>query len=211
MKKPERTAIDRRWFKKSLVNKDKSDADLARHLQLDRSAVSRILSGERRLQSNEASAIADFLAVPLKEVLKHAGVSMDNEGQPTRILLAATVNGAGEIEWLTEPRLLRQSVIIRAEAAIALHGTGQIIAAQVRALEGPLAILDEAVILFAHADEVAADLIGKLSICRNHTGKQILARIERAPKTGEASVITTAGRVEEFDLQTATPVIAIIP
>lgn len=184
---------------------------MARHLEIDPSAVSRILSGQRRMKMNEANSIAFFLGAPVSEVLRHAGVSVDNEGQPTRVLLAATINSAGQIERLMDPRPLPPSVIERAQAAVIGQGNGRIIAAQVRASEGPLAVLDDAVVLFKHTHDVEASAIGALSICRLHEGEQIMAKIERARKTGEARIVCTSGKIKEVVLQTATPVMAIIP
>lgn len=211
MDQPMKQQIDKDWFIGKLEENRKSLRGLARHLNLDPSAVSRMLSGQRRMRMDEANAIATFLAAPVSEVLRHAGVSIDLDGQPTRVLLAATINEAGIVERLKEPRPLPQSVINRAQAAITVHGNGKIIAAQIRALSGPLAYLDDAVVLFKHTDSVDAGAIGSLSVCRNHAGDQILAKIERARITGEARVLTTDGKVREFDLHTATPVLAIIP
>lgn len=204
-------AIDGDWFKAKLDERGTSLSSLARHMDLDKSAVSRMFAGKRKMRMDEANAIASFLAVPVKEVLKHAGVAIDLDGHPTRILLAATINSKGQIERLDEARPLPQSVIDRAHAAITVHGNGQIVAAQIRALDGPLALLDDAVALFKHTDAVDPAAIGALSICRSYKGEQIIAKVERARKTGEARVLCADGKVREFDLHTATPVLAIIP
>lgn len=203
--------IDTAWFKRRLEARQRSLRGLARHMDLDPSAVSRMLSGQRKMQMDEASAIASFLSVPVKEVLKHAGVAVDLDGQPTRILLAATINEQGHIERLGEPKPLPQNIIDRAQAAVSKHGNGSIVAAQIRALNGPLALLDDAVVLFRHTDEVEASAIGALAVCRSYKGEHILAKIERARKTGEARVVCVDGKVREFDLHTATPVLALIP
>lgn len=184
---------------------------LARHLNLDKSAVSRMFSGQRKMRMDEANSIAHFLNAPVSEVLRHAGVSIDLDGQPTRILLAATINEKGQVERLNEARPLPQAVIDRAHAAIAKHGNEQIIAAQIRATQGPLAIFDDWIVLFKHTDTVEPAAIGFTSICRSYAGEQILAKVERARKTGEARVLSIDGKVREFDLHTATPVLVIIP
>lgn len=138
---------------------------------------------------DEAVAIARFLGAPVSEVLSHAGISVDLDGQPTRIVLAAVIVETGAIERLTEPRPLPQNWIDKAQAAIKPHGNGRIVAAQVRAQDGPLAIWDDAVVLFGHTDTVEHNAIGALSICRMMNGEQLLAKIERARKTGEARVL----------------------
>ncbi|MGJ5032254.1 helix-turn-helix domain-containing protein [Bradyrhizobium sp. HKCCYLS2038] len=205
--------IDGAWFTKRLEEKQLSMRGLARHLELDVSAVSRMFSGSRKMKMNEASAIAHFLGAPVSEVLKHAGVSVDIDGQPTRIMLAAAINEKGQIERLKDPRPLPQQIIDRANAAISMRETGnsRILAAQIRATQGPLTFLDDAVVLFGHTEGVERAAIGVLAICRSNQGEQILAKIERARKTGEARVVCVDGKVKEFALDTATPVIAIIP
>lgn len=209
-----KSSIDKQWFIDTLAGKDKSLRGLAKHLELDVSAVSRMLSGQRKMKMLEANQIAQFLGMHVSEILKHSGVAIDGEGQPSRILLAATINESGQVEKIMEPVTLPQSVLNRAQAAITIHGrgeSGKIIAAQVRALKGPLAIFDDAVMLFGHTDVVENEAIGVLSICRNRKGEQLLAKIDRARKTGEARLILIDGKVQEFTLHTATPILAIIP
>lgn len=210
--------IDKKWFLDSLKGKDKSLRGLAKHLDLDVSAVSRTLSGDRKMKMTEANKIAQFMGMHVSEVLRHAGIAID--GNPSgdfmsadRILLAATISETGQVEKILDPVKLPQSVLNRAQAAITINGRGEgkIIAAQVRALKGPLAIFDDAVMLFGHTDVVESDAIGVLSICRNRKGDQILAKIDRARKTGEARLILIDGKVQEFTLHTATPILAIIP
>lgn len=203
--------INKDWFMGQLHDQKKSVRGLARYMEIDPSAVSRMLSGERRMKMEEAAEIARFLGSPVSEVLSHAGVAFDLDGQQSRIILAAIVSDTGAIERLPEPRPLPQNVIERAMAAIRPHGNGRIIAAQVRAATGPLAIWDDAVILFGHTERVEPDAIGSLSICRLMSGDQLLARIDRARKTGEARVIDMTSAPREVMLDTATPVLAVIP
>lgn len=207
------TEIDGEWFTKKLEETNKSMRGLARHLDVDVSAVSRMFAGARKMKMQEASAIAHFLGAPVAEVLKHAGVSVDLDGQPTRVMLVATINEKGHLERLTEAKPLPQAIIERAHAAITVQNqsNGRILAAQIRAAQGPLAVLDDAVVLFGHTEGVERAAIGTLSICRSHKGEQIIAKIERARKTGEARVVCIDGKTKEFALDTATPVIAIIP
>lgn len=202
--------IDKDWFMQQLQDQKKSVRGMARFMDLDASAVSRMLSGERRMKTEEAAQIARFLGSPLKEVLSHAGVAVDLDGAPTRVILASVVSASGNIERLMEARPLPQAFIDRAQAALRGRNASAI-AAQVRADDGPLAIWDDAVLLFGATETVEHDAIGSLSVCRLLSGEQILARIERARKTGEARVVDIYGQAREVQLQTATPVLAVIP
>src|SRR5260370_24382594 len=67
--------MDAMWFQQALERAGASQADLARHLRLAPSAVSRMLKGERQVKLLEAVQIAGFLGVPQEEVLRRAGES----------------------------------------------------------------------------------------------------------------------------------------
>lgn len=69
--------VDKKWFMGRLQERGQSVRGLARHMDLDPSAVSRMLSGKRRMQMEEAAAIARFLRAPVSEVLSHAGLAVD--------------------------------------------------------------------------------------------------------------------------------------
>lgn len=203
--------VDKQWFMDRLTDQGKSVRGLARYMNKDASAVSRMLSGQRKMQMNEAADIARFLGAPVSEVLNHAGIAVDLDGQPHQIILAAIISEAGRIERLTDPRPLPPSFIERAQDAIRGRSNRKVIAAQVRADTGPLALLDDAVFLFGHTATVEQSAIGELSVCRLMSGDQILAKIERARKTGEARVRDATGSAQEVLLDTATPVLAIVP
>jgi phage repressor protein C with HTH and peptisase S24 domain len=64
--------MDGSWFNQALVRVGSSQADLARHLRLAPSAVSRMLKGDRQMKPLEVVHIAAFLRVPEDEVLRHA-------------------------------------------------------------------------------------------------------------------------------------------
>jgi transcriptional regulator with XRE-family HTH domain len=74
--------MDANWFQQALDRADASQADLARHLRLAPSAVSRMLKGERQMKLLEAVQVADFLGVPQEEVLHHAGAAADPPPRP---------------------------------------------------------------------------------------------------------------------------------
>lgn len=204
--------IDKKWFLSRLEDQRLSVRGLARQLGVDASAVSRTLSGQRKMQMDEAKQIAHFLRVPVSDVMKHAGVSIDLDGLPTRVMLAAIIGEDGRLERMKEPAPLPQSVIDKAQAAISKAGNGQVIAAQIRASTGPLAIWDDAVVLFKPTESVDPAAIGTLAICRSRdTGLQCMVKLLRARKTGEATVQKASGEQTEVTLDTASPIIAIIP
>src|SRR5271170_3151815 len=74
--------MDAIWFQQALERNGASQADLARHLRLAPSAVSRMVKGERQMKLLEAVQIAAFLGVSQDDVLRHAGASAET---PLRI------------------------------------------------------------------------------------------------------------------------------
>src|SRR5215217_770384 len=93
--------MDANWFQQALDRAGVSQADLARHLRLVPSAVSRMLKGERQMKLLEAVQVADFLGVSQEEVLRHAGASVDppprteppRRGRPPRPILTGRPPG----------------------------------------------------------------------------------------------------------------------
>lgn len=69
--------MDASWFQEALDRVGASQADLARHLRLAPSAISRMMKGERQMKLLEAVQVAAFLGVPQDEVLQHAGAAID--------------------------------------------------------------------------------------------------------------------------------------
>lgn len=203
--------VDSEWFREKIMDRNTSMRKIAEHLDMDVSQISRTFAGTRRMQMDEAQKIALFLHLPVSEVISHAGLGVDLDGVVSRVALAAIIDEKGSLKRLADSRPLPQSIIDRAEAAIGHEPRRRVVAAQIRASSGPLCIWDDAVVLFEATATVEPAAIGSLSICRGRDGEQILAKVERARKTGEARVIAVTGQGSEIILETATPVIAVIP
>jgi transcriptional regulator with XRE-family HTH domain len=63
--------FDTEWFLRQLNLAGKNQSDLARSLEIDRSAVSRLLKGERKMSAEEQDHLADFLGVTIEEIAAH--------------------------------------------------------------------------------------------------------------------------------------------
>ncbi|CDZ58343.1 helix-turn-helix domain-containing protein [Neorhizobium galegae] len=63
--------IDSAWFYEKLAEKGSSLRDMARFMELDPSAVSRMLNGERKMSAEEQDRISAFLGLDLNEVAAH--------------------------------------------------------------------------------------------------------------------------------------------
>jgi phage repressor protein C with HTH and peptisase S24 domain len=87
--------MDANWFQEALERVGASQADLARHLRLAPSAISRMLKGERQMKSLEVVQVASFLRVSQQEVLRHIGMAGEaspdagaaRRGRPPRLAI----------------------------------------------------------------------------------------------------------------------------
>ena len=89
--------MDAIWFQQALDRAGVSQADLARHLRLAPSAVSRMLKGERQMKLLEAVQVSAFLGVSQDEVLRHAGASLDAPPGAARPCLPPTTLASASI------------------------------------------------------------------------------------------------------------------
>jgi transcriptional regulator with XRE-family HTH domain len=63
--------IDTAWFHEQLEARHESVRGLGRFMNIDASAASRMLKGERKMSADEQDRIAAFLGVSLEEVAAH--------------------------------------------------------------------------------------------------------------------------------------------
>ena len=61
-------SIDTAWFHQQLDERGESVRGLARFMELDASAVSRMLKGERKMSADEQDRISTFLGIDLAEI-----------------------------------------------------------------------------------------------------------------------------------------------
>ncbi|PCH79776.1 MAG: transcriptional regulator [Hyphomicrobiales bacterium] len=162
------------------------------------------------MQTQEADFIARFLNVPVSEILGHAGFARDLDGFEAPVVLAAIIDETGRVQRLREPRPLPQRVLDKARSSLGESGR-LVIAAQIRAETGPLAVWDDAVILFSATTRVEPDAIGELAVVRLLDGEQMFCRIDRARKTGEATLRLPEGGLRDVLLDTAAPLLALVP
>jgi transcriptional regulator with XRE-family HTH domain len=200
---------DKQWFLSSLESKKRSMRKLAEFMILDVSAVSRIFDGKRQLKTEEAAKMAQFLSVSIAEVMERTDLGVRIDGPSSPIPLAAIISKDGNMKAAQEASVLPMDAAERAQAAMRPH-RGKITAAQIRARSGPIAFLDDAIVLFGDSQSLTG-VAGIMAICQPLSGNEFLARIERARKTGEASVVDVHGKQREVELKSIAPVLAIIP
>jgi transcriptional regulator with XRE-family HTH domain len=190
-------AIDTRWFRDRLADRQMSQRELARKMGLDHASISGLIRGKRPMRMQEAATIARLLGVPVSQVVEHAGLKLEDSRQ---CAIVGYVDGTGEahIDWHSEsdraPCMLgcpERCVAIRFQTA----------ATTLDHLDGWLAHL------LIPDDGVPADSVGRLCLVKLREGMKIVATVRRGYQPGRWNLIRLAGgALEGADLQWATPI-----
>ena len=86
--------VNKDWFQAQLRARGSSQAELARFLGKDPSALSLILAGKRRFQMPDAERIANYLQTPVEEVLTAAGIAVSKARiEEVRVKIVGICNG----------------------------------------------------------------------------------------------------------------------
>jgi transcriptional regulator with XRE-family HTH domain len=99
--------IDTAWFHQQLEAKGETVRGLGRFMQIDASAASRMLKGERKMSAEEQDLIAEFLGVSLDEVARHrrgAVSGFGEKGQDAYQASAVLLPDPGP--WFTEDDII---------------------------------------------------------------------------------------------------------
>lgn len=86
--------IDTRWFRERLAERDMSLRRLAKHMELDPSAVSLMLRGLRGMTADEANRISGLITIPVTEVLARAGIPVEEDARSLPVAAHCDASGA---------------------------------------------------------------------------------------------------------------------
>jgi DNA-binding XRE family transcriptional regulator len=192
-------AIDTKWFKEKLADAGLSQRQLAKKLGLDQSAISLTFSGRRRMQFKEAADIARLIGLPVSEVLRNAGVPID-QGEQT-VPLAAYMDTHGEIhcmgydgERVTPPKPMpagSTAVQCRTAGSALEHMDGWLI------FGGP----------HVPADKMPLDTFGAAKL---KNGVCVFGTVRRGYKKGRYNVSGPAGVLTDVEVEVFVPTLAIL-
>lgn len=101
--------IDTAWFSSQLKKKNKTAEGLGRFLNLHKSAVSRMLSGQRQMTAEEQDNVARYLGVSIEEVAAHrAGfvTGFEEKKQEAYVAEAEPAAHASNMRMFTEADII---------------------------------------------------------------------------------------------------------
>lgn len=85
------------WFQTTLQSRGITQRKLAKALDADYGAVSRMLHGRRRMQLDEATEFAKVVGVPLEEVLANAGINLKSVESASAVPVVGWVDASFSI------------------------------------------------------------------------------------------------------------------
>ena len=162
--------INRRYFDALMADKQMSLRGLAQTMGMNHSQLSLTLSGNRRLQLDEAAQISQIFGVPLHEVVENAGVMV----RPTsgrRVSVIGAMRGDGTVD------IHSQEMIERVTTPCDLPDDA--VAVQARTGGTALEWIDAAIFFCRSHNGPDPSMIGRLCFLKIKDGPAVVATIKR--------------------------------
>jgi len=193
--------MNTKWFRERLETIELSQRGLAKLLKIDAAAVSYMLRGKRKMTLQEAHRISQILGVPASEVMRQAGIKVDDDIK--RVPISAICDAAGAITMLA-PRT-HEKIIAPADVPT------DAFAVQVRS---PGHTKDGWVFFVSSAQHEPREQIDSMSLVALADGTQMLAYIRKGYRkdTFNLTLSTDSGKLlQDQQVSWASPVLWIKP
>lgn len=199
----QRRAINTRWFKEVLRERQMSQAKLADEMDLDPSAISLAFRGERDIRADEAAEMARILRVPLEDVLRNAGIQLKEDGTRTKVPVVGWIDGKLAIHF-GRPK--------GAQKVQAPEDLAGLVCVRYQTSETRLEAFDGVLSYFVPRSDVSAEAIGRWCVVEFAKGGWALRVVRRGYQRGAynlSTVLTTGDKNSEEDvwLKSASPVL----
>jgi len=188
------------WFRQQLAARKLSQRGLARLLDLDPAAVSLMLRGQRRMTNEEAHRISGVIGSPITEVLRQAGIEVNDDIRRAKVVGYADESGVVTLF----PRKTHDKVVGPADCP---EGT---FAIQIRSPSMPQ---DGWLLFVSPAEQSAAENLDKLCTVALETGEQVVSVLRRGYRSGTHNLLNYPSMTIRQDCKVvwASPVLWIKP
>lgn len=191
-------SVNKPYFMKLMAEKRMSMRGLAKKLDMVHSQLSLTLSGQRKMQLDEAAKMSQIFGVPFHQIAANAGV----EVRPTSGRRVSVIGFAGNDGVVT---INPPDIIERADAPEDLPDDA--VAIQCRTAETPLSWMDGWVLFFSKKESLEPGMItGRFCIAKIKDGPVVLATIKRGYREGTFNLSGPHSR-ENAALEWATPLL----
>lgn len=189
--------VDRRFFETLMTNKKLSLRALASRMDMKHSQLSLTFSGQRRMQLDEATKLAEIFGVPLHRIAEAAGVA-DSRSNGRRVPVLGAMLGDGTIDMYGD------GVV---ERTIAPDGLADnVVAVQAHSADTSASWMDGWVFFCVRPTEVAPDAVGRFCFAKIAEGPAVMATVRRGYRIGTFN-LTGPYAKENVSLEWATPII----
>lgn len=191
------SAVDTKWFMDAIRARGMSLRGLAREMKVAPSLLSRAFRGQRRIQLEDARALATKLQQPVADVLRAAGLNgleAPPAPLPERLIVTAIVQPDGTLTPILRPRAIDLPPVVPVADTVLLRGAGW--------LDGALVTLGAPIPLH--------DAIDRTGVATLKGGTQVLGVIRRA-FAGQLDLETLNRRLDDVTVTALQPVLTIHP
>jgi len=204
---PQHTAamqpINQQWFQEKLRERKISQRGLAKRMELDPSSISNMFAGKRRMTPEEAKQIASYLLVPVTEVLRQAGVDVQDDVR--KIPIAGYITGLSvAIALAPESEDYMPAPADVSTDAYALQARTQMTGAS---------YADGWLFVVSGQRHDPAEMYSKLCISASKAGDLYLGIVTRGYKNGHhnVSLLLAAQAIDNRDIIWSSPILWIKP
>lgn len=175
--------VNKRYFSDLMKDRNMSLREVARRLDIWPAALSRSLDDKRKMQMTEAVGLARILAVPLTEVMVHAGIDQAVVTS-RRCSIVGHVNDNGEVERLPPGVIERIPIPDGLDddvVAVQMHTTGT------------AAEFADGWVTFLGPERDPSDTMGVYSMMALEDGEWVMGVIRRGYSQGTFNITSRAG------------------
>jgi hypothetical protein len=192
-----RIPIDSDWFKKQILDRGMSQKQFYLLVDIDETALYRILSGKQAIRLDQASKMARFFGISLYDILRRAGIDPPAEGMTLPIV--GSVNGVFDVTLpakyppVTSIPLVEQSAVglICDDSLSPYYGW---------------------IFSYIPASDIEPSAIGRLSVVKLPSGRMLIRFLNPGLHVGKFDLTPLNGPpFSNFVVFTASPVLYIRP
>lgn len=206
--------VDTQWFNEMIrMNGFKSKRELAEKLKnsegkpLDPAALSRLLHGERQMSLIEAKQLSTLLNAPYVEIVRHAGVDLNEDEGIRKIPVSGYINKKGEVH-------LSEDMETEDYAVGPVDLPPESTAVQCKTARSELDLIDGWTLFMKDRQPAKAEMIGRLCMYCSDGGFVDMGFISRGYKNGTYNVVAPLQgfrTVDNIKIRWFAPVIWIKP
>lgn len=185
--------VDTQWFAKQLEASGLSQRSLARLMHTDHSTLSRLFHGKQEMRIPEATEIARYLNVPVSEVLKHAGLPVD-DGRSVPVI--GYLDAEAEAHMGESDRRIDAPMDLPSGASALVWRTSCT----------PLEMLDGLVLFIGKPGPVTAEHLNRWCVVGMSGGCSMFRYVKRGYRPGRYNLLLTFSvNMEDVALDWAAP------